>query len=921
MAIVIKEIILSDNLEKFMEKVNFNFDQLLLAGGGPPGPIGPIGLIGPAGPKGDPGNKWYVGPSAYEPIGVTYEQGDLFLASGDGGNIAGITGEVYEWDNTGNQFDDTLLNLIGPTGPSGIAGSNLGWNAYGGATQGGVVYIPSTLGVLGATANFHFLKGDTSDLPGTIGISLDTLWLGGLTDAQASLSLYPLGNLPKIFIAPRTTFDSEDGSNQGLANSGIALGKDSGSGNLDNASPDSFSNIFIDTNMNLRITNFTNFTAAAGLAAANNTFIESMNNITLIGGGYYGGTVNGISPSTIASSQIGAGLTGITGWNANPAGIINISDGGAQQVIQNELGSDDLFRIIGGGAGTHTTANMQGGDPSVQLSAGGINRADGAGYYSISIAGRDVTDFTATGASYGRIIAGYNTAYYGAARDWIGLATYSGVDNKNKETLTAIDTNIHIGPLSTIARSNITGPGWNLNVDGLIRMTLTSVPAPNTQIITNIGNGTMAWRTPDIAGIPTGTGTSNQLTYWSGSTTQAGASGATFKAEWDPNNDGTIGLQYQDTNEGIGKVLVDDGAGNGNVVWGDADGTKVTIFNASGPHVIDDRTKSWDCVCIAGGGGGGGGAWAGQVFFGPKPFGMVTGGGGGQGGGMSKMTVTAAKIGPGSALAVTVGTGGAGGLGRRGPGSVPYRDIGPGIAGAAGTNSYISDKGDEIIIAYGGYAGDGGVVTTAQTSIPTTGVETLPGRNLYNQNREIGLGGLGTEVNPVGIPSYTSGSVSGFFAENMGGGYAGYQYPDGTYNLLQSHGADTMNVPTGGGLGRTYSTSNNGALWSAYTGGVGGKIIGHNLLGGLVGAIGAPGGDGQSAENYVGTGGGGGGSLNNVALCYSPSGGDGGLYGGGGGGGSARTVVFDTMLSCIFDPGAGTGGNGADGIVVIIEHF
>ena len=72
MSIVIKEIILSDTLEKFMEKVNFNFDQLMLAGGGPPGPIGPMGLPGPAGPKGDPGNKWYVGCTGTEiAIGTT----------------------------------------------------------------------------------------------------------------------------------------------------------------------------------------------------------------------------------------------------------------------------------------------------------------------------------------------------------------------------------------------------------------------------------------------------------------------------------------------------------------------------------------------------------------------------------------------------------------------------------------------------------------------------------------------------------------------------------------------------------------------------------------------------------------------------------------------------------------------------------
>ncbi len=105
MSIVIKEIILSDTLEKFMEKVNFNFDQLMLAGGGPPGPIGPMGLPGPAGPKGDPGNKWYVGCTGTEiAIGTTLYEGDLFLQNECGASGASY-GDVFEWNNLTNQFD------------------------------------------------------------------------------------------------------------------------------------------------------------------------------------------------------------------------------------------------------------------------------------------------------------------------------------------------------------------------------------------------------------------------------------------------------------------------------------------------------------------------------------------------------------------------------------------------------------------------------------------------------------------------------------------------------------------------------------------------------------------------------------------------------------------------------------------------
>ena len=107
-----------------MEKVNFNFDQLILAGGGPPGPIGPQGLAGPAGPKGDPGNKWYVGITATESeIGTTLYQGDLFLSEANSPN--GPTGQVWEWNELANIFDDTGLNLTGPTGAQGNSGDQI----------------------------------------------------------------------------------------------------------------------------------------------------------------------------------------------------------------------------------------------------------------------------------------------------------------------------------------------------------------------------------------------------------------------------------------------------------------------------------------------------------------------------------------------------------------------------------------------------------------------------------------------------------------------------------------------------------------------------------------------------------------------------------------------------------------------------
>ena len=64
MAITIQEIIASDTLSQVADKINFNFDQILLNGGGPSGPIGPIGPPGPIGGRGERGSEWYEDPNS-----------------------------------------------------------------------------------------------------------------------------------------------------------------------------------------------------------------------------------------------------------------------------------------------------------------------------------------------------------------------------------------------------------------------------------------------------------------------------------------------------------------------------------------------------------------------------------------------------------------------------------------------------------------------------------------------------------------------------------------------------------------------------------------------------------------------------------------------------------------------------------------
>ena len=61
MAITIQDLLASDTISQAVDKINFNFDQLLLNGGGPVGPPGPLGPSGPIGGRGERGSEWYEG--------------------------------------------------------------------------------------------------------------------------------------------------------------------------------------------------------------------------------------------------------------------------------------------------------------------------------------------------------------------------------------------------------------------------------------------------------------------------------------------------------------------------------------------------------------------------------------------------------------------------------------------------------------------------------------------------------------------------------------------------------------------------------------------------------------------------------------------------------------------------------------------
>ena len=123
MPITIQEIIASDTLSQVADKINFNFDQILLNGGGPVGPAGPLGPPGPIGGRGERGSEWYEDPnnSATNPNTIIVSpdllEGDFYLDFD--GNV---------WEYNGTIWNQTTVNL---KGPAGSAGQSLGWGYFG----------------------------------------------------------------------------------------------------------------------------------------------------------------------------------------------------------------------------------------------------------------------------------------------------------------------------------------------------------------------------------------------------------------------------------------------------------------------------------------------------------------------------------------------------------------------------------------------------------------------------------------------------------------------------------------------------------------------------------------------------------------------------------------------------------------------
>ena len=131
MPITIKELLAADTISQAVDKINFNFDQLLLNGGGPVGPSGPVGPPGPIGGRGLRGTQWYEDPN---PSPGTNPNTLIFVDVLEGDSYLQSDGTVWEYNGT--VWVATVINLTGPQGVPGTGNGFEFFNRGGGAIVG-----------------------------------------------------------------------------------------------------------------------------------------------------------------------------------------------------------------------------------------------------------------------------------------------------------------------------------------------------------------------------------------------------------------------------------------------------------------------------------------------------------------------------------------------------------------------------------------------------------------------------------------------------------------------------------------------------------------------------------------------------------------------------------------------------------------
>jgi hypothetical protein len=175
MPITIQEIIASDTISQLVDKTNFNFDQLLLNGGGPSGPVGPKGPTGPAGGRGPKGSTWYDGSDNPNNTPPTPNPAEFDFYLQDSGTNIPTDGDV--WEYTGLTWSLTGVNLQGPIGPAGSGGG------FGLAT-GAPIFNESNI-----LYNGPIGLGDGADITNE---GVPAIMVGGVTSQTQQLAGIPL---------------------------------------------------------------------------------------------------------------------------------------------------------------------------------------------------------------------------------------------------------------------------------------------------------------------------------------------------------------------------------------------------------------------------------------------------------------------------------------------------------------------------------------------------------------------------------------------------------------------------------------------------------------------------------------------------------------------------------------------------------
>lgn len=336
--------------------------------------------------------------------------------------------------------------------------------------------------------------------------------------------------------------------------------------------------------------------------------------------------------------------------------------------------------------------------------------------------------------------------------------------------------------------------------------------------------------------------------------------------------------------------------------------TIVSQFTSSGTWTKNGSTQY---VEIHGWNAGGGGASGG--------LGGANAVGGGSGGSYGYFNFE----GPGfcfpSSAPIIIGTGGAGGASRSSPGIAI-----PGVSGGVTSfNGLSTAAAAQSIVIAGPQSGGGAQFGSQPYQSGYLGSYDSEGFCLDDGLAAMGNSNLQKRVNPVAQAFYGNGGYAstistqwvGSDGRNGGSGNGFLSFISGS-SVNGSYPVTLFRMPTNGGGG----AGQNSASPAAYSGGAGGSMLipGSStplIAGGTAGLVVGPqnggnGGAGLAAVGVMCGGTGGGGGSSQFGGTAAGNGGNGGFPGGGGGGGGAGISMP-----------SGSGGDGADGLIIVIEYL